>query len=233
MVLEDIRCRCRARLCGGWSSQQTACVCPELPCLPQVVVCGVGKHHPRAAQGVGNPAVVLHPFCVGFGCQLPTCPGAKPLLHPWGRLPPPETAWGGGKRRWWGLQATESLGIRAPQHAKVLLLLLSEPREQPGQCWSGQEPPTGHWDCLQDTLIHLNKQTKSERSGSICQFLWFILWSRVRQNTVVSKKYCCRFFYVSLQQDFTLVAEAKLSVSASVWKIYCVWKQSFMQSIVN
>lgn len=30
------------------------------------------------------------------------------------------------------------------------------PREQPGQCRSGQEPATGHWDCLQDTLIHLN-----------------------------------------------------------------------------
>lgn len=64
--------------------------------------------------GLVNPAVVRYPFCADFGCQLPTCPGAKPLLHPWGRLPPPKAAWWGGRWRWWGLQPTRECGIRDP-----------------------------------------------------------------------------------------------------------------------
>lgn len=109
-----------------------------------------GAHGPRAARGVlaqlGPRAV---PVGVGASCPLPG--------HSHGDTAP---AWAEGGC---GLHRRAS-GDPAPQGAAA-----GRAQGAAGTVQECQEPPAGHRDCLQDTLIHPNQQTKPEGRGRICQ----------------------------------------------------------------
>lgn len=91
--------RCYARLCKRWSCEQVACVCPKLPSVPRVAVCGMGERHPRAAQGVGAPTSAPWPRLCWFWVPAACLPQGKAAAASLGRvlhtatpdLPP---AWG-------------------------------------------------------------------------------------------------------------------------------------------
>lgn len=146
----------------------------ELPansvCLPRTALPASGrglwggKAPSSGSPGGWEPNCGLLSILCWFWVPAVCLPWGKATAAPLGVAAP---AWGCLRRRKMKVMRTAGYreqGIRGPQHIKVLLLL-SEPGEQPGQCSSGQEPPTGHWDCLQDTLNSPKRANKIRRKG--------------------------------------------------------------------
>lgn len=69
----------------------------------------------------------------------------------------------------------QGCGRRGPQHTRVLLLLLGEPRERPGQGRSDQDragvtrshPPGTGTACGTHRFIHIRKQNQKEGEVSV------------------------------------------------------------------